>query len=659
LTPRPIGDKFSTVTPRTQGTSRLADRAGRLRVLSNAVVLSTLLFIPATRALAAAAASPMDESTLSAALERKADAGVTRDLAQAQACYREALRLSAAGQKAEAERLLDAASQFDPEFPDAHFTHARIVLFRDPGRAFSELNEAFQILARSYPWQRYVLANSLTAITFIWILSLLLAVTGIALRHLPHLIHVIREFLSPRRSVPAQAAATVLALAPVLWGLGAIPTVTLYAGLTSFRFGKRETFLLALFVVSALLLAGGVSLVAPWATAPTLERPSLLVDRAMNSGYDSDIAAALQASERRDATEPLYPFALGSMARRGGDLDMAERQLTLAAVLKPRTSWILNNLGNVYFAREDYARARQSYEAAAAAAPDQVEPHFNLAQVYTKQLMFTEASREQSRASTLDFERVRDFSRWSAPKLNRTVMDASPPLESLWTLARRDAATRGPEALAQNRPLLWISRLGPPAPFVLVFLPAIFLIFAGIGQILGRTLATLHCSNCQKIVCRRCVKRMQQRAFCETCFESVKDLKSMEFTRILLTRQGRHAARRRTIGQAVLTVLLPGAGQLLRGAALSGFLVLLVMTSAAVLVVPNGALIPSLDVLPFPGGGWAKRAPLLILFLLTYAATVARYFSATTSRVDELRATSSQGAEGTQSAARLRKKRRP
>jgi len=346
------------VTPRTQGTSCLADRAGRLRVLSIAVTLSTLLFLPFARGLAAPTdASPMDASTLSSALDRKADAGVTRDLAQAQACYREALRLSAAGQSAEAERLLDAASQFDPEFPDAHFTLARLVLFRDPGRAFNELNEAFQILARSYPWQRYVLANSLTAITFIWILSLLLAVTGIALRHIPHLIHILREFLSPRRSAPAQAAATVLALTPVLWGLGAIPTVTLFAGLTSFRFGKRETFLLALFVVSALLLAGGIDLIAPWATAPTLERPSLLVDRAMSSGYDTDVAAALLAWERQDSTEPLFPFAMGSMARRGGDLDMAERQLTLAAVLKPRTSWILNNLGNVYFAREDYARA--------------------------------------------------------------------------------------------------------------------------------------------------------------------------------------------------------------------------------------------------------------------------------------------------------------
>ena len=79
------------------------------------------------------------------------------------------------------------------------------------------------------------------------------------------------------------------------------------------------------------------------------------------------------------------------------------------------------------------------------------------------------------------------------------------------------------------------------------------------------------------------------------------------------------SARRRTAGQAILTIVVPGAGQMLRGAALSGFLAILVMVTAAMLVIPNGALVPSLDVLPIPGAGWMKRLPLLILFLLTYA----------------------------------------
>lgn len=581
-------------------------------------------------------AAALDDAAISAALETKYDRGVARDLPVAQACYREALERNAAGSRAEAIRLLEAASTFDPEFPDAHFTIARLLLTSDPGRAVGEAAEAFRILGRSYPWQRHLLANALTALVVVWMLSLLLAVVGIVLRHLPHLVHVIAESLGARGSKLGGIGAGLIAVAPALWGLGVVATATVFSGLLSFRLGKREALLVLLFVGSALALAGWNGSVAPWAGAPRLDEPSLLVDRALASGYDADIARSLQAWEARDANEALFPFALGTIRRRAGDLDGAAEQLTLAAVLRPNAPWILTGLGNVYFAREDYARARQLYESAAAANPAAVEPHYNLAQVYTKQLLFAEASREQSRASSLAFDRVRDFTRMGAPQLNRTVMDARPPVEALWDLAARTGPLRGPATIEQNRYFAFALSLTPPAPFALVFLPALFLIFAGIGQVLGRSLATLQCSNCQKIVCRRCVHRMQQRAFCNDCFRTVKDLKSMEFTRLLLTRRDRSAARRRTIGQAILTFLLPGGGQMLRGAPLSGFFALLVMTAAALLLIQNGALVPSLDVLPIPGGDWAKRAPLLILFLLTYAITVSRYFATTTATVERL-----------------------
>jgi tetratricopeptide (TPR) repeat protein len=633
---------------------------GRLRPLGLAVLLSFAALFPIDTALAQSPTSlPLDEAAVTDALGQKYDAGVARALAPAQACYRRALLTIAAGQTREAVRLLEAAIAFDPAFPDAHFTLARVLAFRDPGRAMAGVTEGMRILFRSYPWQRHLLANAATGLMAVWMISLLLAVAGIVLRHLPHLLHIVRELISPVATKSTRAAATVITLSPALWGLGLVPILTIFSGLISFRFGKREAVLVAFLLVSSLCLSGGIGAIAPWAGSPTLEEPSLLVDRATTSGYDPELAAALLAWEAKDANEPLFPFALGSMARRSGDLDLAERQLTLAAVLRPRTYWILTNLGNVYFAREDYPRARQTYEAAAEAAPGAVEPHFNLAQVYTKQLMFTEASREQSRASALAFERVRAFSAWTAPQLNRTVMDASPPASALWGLAGRFAPQRGPGAYQGNFLLQWVDNLAPPAPFSLVFIPALFLIFAGVGQLLGRSLPTYYCSNCQKVVCRRCVKRMQQRAFCDDCFRAVKELKSTEFTRLLLNRKGQSAARKRTTGQAILTFLLPGAGQMLRGATLSGFFALIVMSFAAILVVWNGALVPSLDVLAFPTGGWAKRIPLMLLFVAIYAATVFRYFATTSTRVETLTSLLTRSEPRGDSAGQAREGRRP
>ena len=75
---------------------------------------------------------------------------------------------------------------------------------------------------------------------------------------------------------------------------------------------------------------------------------------------------------------------------------------------------------------------------------------------------------------------------------------------------------------------------------------------------------------------------------------------------------------------------------MLRGASLSGFLAILVMVLAAVLVVGNGSLVPSVDVLPLNSAGWAKRIPLTLLFALTYALTVARYYAKTSAKVPSI-----------------------
>ena len=275
-------------------------------------------------------------------LEQKLNSGQFRALAPAQARYREALAALAAGNAAEATRLLDASAEFDPDFPDPHFTLARVITFRDPGRAAAEFSEALRIVGRSYSWQRHLLANTLTAFLVIWSLSLLLAIVGITLRHLPHLTHVLLELVGRAKGAGIQGATAAIALSPLLWGLGPVPTATVYAGLLSFRLGRREAVLLLLFLVSSLAIIGGARTLTPWTGGPSLAEPSLLVDRGLRSGANPELMNALTALESYDSGEPLYPFALGTMARREGYFDLAERQLTIAAALKPNTSWILD-----------------------------------------------------------------------------------------------------------------------------------------------------------------------------------------------------------------------------------------------------------------------------------------------------------------------------
>ncbi|MGH7682483.1 MAG: hypothetical protein ACRENN_10935, partial [Candidatus Eiseniibacteriota bacterium] len=251
---------------------------GRLRRLAIVACLFAAVSIPGRLEAQATLDTPFDPGAINDALNQKYDAGTVRALAPAQACYRQALILINAGRTADAVRLLEAAAAFDPAFPDAHFTLSRVLVLRAPGRSIAEVAEGLKILGRSYPWQRHLLANAATGLMAVWMISLLLVVAGIALRHLPHLLHIVRELLSPVATWGSRAAATVTTLSPALWGLGLAPTLTIFAGLTSFRLGKREALLVGLFLASALCLTGGIGAISPWAGSPTLEEPSLLVD---------------------------------------------------------------------------------------------------------------------------------------------------------------------------------------------------------------------------------------------------------------------------------------------------------------------------------------------------------------------------------------------
>jgi hypothetical protein len=55
-----------------------------------------------------------------------------------------------------------AAAEFDPAYPDPHFTMAGALAFQNPERAVGELGEAFRIIGRNYSWQRHLLANLVT-----------------------------------------------------------------------------------------------------------------------------------------------------------------------------------------------------------------------------------------------------------------------------------------------------------------------------------------------------------------------------------------------------------------------------------------------------------------------------------------------------------------
>src|SRR6185295_4630219 len=125
-------------------------RTVRHALLPAAALLAFAVFLSPVAPFAPVARADTGPDAVARELEQMRDAGQVRALAPAQARYREALAALKAGNAAEGQRLLAAASDLDPAYPDPHFTLAGVLAFRNPERTVGELGEGFRIIGRNY-----------------------------------------------------------------------------------------------------------------------------------------------------------------------------------------------------------------------------------------------------------------------------------------------------------------------------------------------------------------------------------------------------------------------------------------------------------------------------------------------------------------------------
>jgi Tfp pilus assembly protein PilF len=126
------------------------------------------------------------------------------------------------------------------------------------------------------------------------------------------------------------------------------------------------------------------------------------IDREAGRPYD-----ALAAFEGALAIRPRHVAALNgrALALQGvGRLEEAERELATALALDPASATTHSNLGNLYFRRNEYDRARDEYEIAVRLDPDHADAHNNLGSAYFLLGDRGSAEREYRSALRLDPE---------------------------------------------------------------------------------------------------------------------------------------------------------------------------------------------------------------------------------------------------------------
>ncbi|MDZ4804976.1 MAG: tetratricopeptide repeat protein [Candidatus Eisenbacteria bacterium] len=553
-------------------------------------------------------------ATLDAIVSLNQEGAQTR-VVEAQTAHRGGQESVRSGQPEAARRHFAEAARLDPTFPDPWFAAAATWLPFRPDMAMGSVIDGIKAAMRSFRGQHRLVLNVSLLLIAIVTFSLLGTTLLITLRELRHFQHPIFELL--RRRLPVLAAATagwILVLQPVLWGLGAFLTLTLLAGLLWFYVGVGERKVLAAFAALTLLVPGAFHGLSRLSAPLNPESIPYLLSAASETPDQPGLADALQAAMRADPTAPSPHMALGLTFERTGRLGDAEQEYRLALERNGDEGRLYNNLGNILARTGRLDPALGLYQKAIAAAPGLAAPHFNLSRMYARRLQFDLADQEMKKASQLDFEGVRaQTAALGEQKFGLLSLGLAPG--ELWS-----ATLSSPAAfpLGLPRSMGWL--YGGSMALLPVFGVALLALGLAVGRALFRFLPTYSCTNCDSVVCRKCLRRIRRRAYCEPCGDTILSMQTSEFTRMLLEKRLHQEHWSRRIATVALLVVVPGWEAVRRGRPLIG---LTVMSAFVLLLLPitlGGGVIgpvPSLGTLGH-GPPWSILLPgLIVLYVIS------------------------------------------
>jgi TPR repeat/Tetratricopeptide repeat len=492
--------------------------------------------------------------------------------------YRRGIVSWQSGREDEALRFVRGSAELDPSFLAPQVALTAWFLTRQPSQSLLRLASIVEQLRGHFLPQIQLVANLFFLLFHALFLGVLAAAWMVIVIHNAEIRHGWQErleaFISPRT---AWFWAWVLLITPCVIGFGAaLPAVFLMGWLwTSLRARERLLYVMLVLVVAASPLAGAVidrlaiplrEDSAPFYGVATLEREAY-------SPGQIDRMKSLAAAHPEN---PFVQFGLGWTSRQGGDLAGAEDAYRKALKQWPDNDRLLNDLGTVLTMRGQFEEALTAYRRACELNPDNAAALFNEAQIHTSRFEYKPASDALKRASALDFELVKFYQDRSARDGSLPLIDQWIGPGPFWTALAKESASW---TAGLSVPPGWIPRYESSSWTMAIVVLVLALVSMWLGFSSDRSLPLRNCSNCDRVVCRRCARRSREIVLCPECAEAATQAESSDFGRLLLARRKRQIETRHFLFRNVLGILIPGFG-LLALRRVFGPLLLLIATAA-------------------------------------------------------------------------------
>lgn len=534
------------------------------------------------------------------------------------------------GERESAESYFRGALGLDPGLPDAYLGLAQAQFRKGPLGILPASRQMLSAITAGLDSSagRYRLLSLVVPALLVALLATATAASlALLLRHGSLLLHDLEEELGPTRGVAfARGLFVLLLLLPLvlLQGYGWLP---LWWLALMFVYLNRMERVMAGLLVLAAIGAGPLSHrldAQAQAQQNPLYRAALV---AVEGGPDALATAELERAAAANADDRDLQYLLARQYRKAGRDDDAAGVYRAILQADAKDAVALNNLANIEFYRGDFSAAIARYKQGTelGANPSFTATFFyNMAQAHLQKFEFQPAGEARAQADRLAADLTRGYEvRWRYDKAGAAVaavMDLGLTPEQV---DAKFAGRREGIALKNVAGRRGVGDSAFPASAMLNRFLGFGVVFAltvvSLARWRGDRLVTLRCSKCGTPFRRR-VTAQDTGDLCTQCFHlfvvkdgvspSAKNKKMMEVAA---------EDTRRLRWFRVLSLLLPGAGQVFGRQPLPGLLLLLVWFTVLAVTALAGRPFSVTGASSALLGPWIL-APVGLVLLLVYVA---------------------------------------
>ncbi len=278
---------------------------------------------------------------------------------------------------------------------------------------------------------------------------------------------------------------------------------------------RSEKWTVAIF----LLGLGSATWLIPFSLSFFTAKRAVLLDE-MVRNHQADYFWLSPSFEQSDMDWKGFAL-LASYETQGKNLEKARELYAEALSSNPKSSMILNNMGNVFFYQKEYEEAIRYYEQAIQYSPKLVSAYYNISQTYREMLAFKRGQQSFNEAIRIDKNTVERFSQRAVMYPEFPVIEERFSEADLWKKVSEEY-----QAGSREAEIIWKGWAGNiPLKNAPIISAGWFILLTLSAPILKRISSVHPCASCHKSICRRCQEKIFSYYVCKECGHQFRSIK--------------------------------------------------------------------------------------------------------------------------------------